>query len=107
MNLKHLTPEQVKQQLSEIAGWKLNHFDLTERGFGKGYSNLTEFVQTLKIFIEQSNVTDNSPGNLKLANSKLVEATEFAVKKGLVNDLKMMIAEMQAAVSYMKEKGNI
>lgn len=105
MNLKHLTPEQVKRQLSESAGWQERHPSLTDRGFGTPYSNLFKFLQDLKYFIEQSNVTDNEPGKLKLADSKLVEAYEIAPT--LVNDLKMMITEMGNAVNIMKQKGQI
>lgn len=102
MNLRQIIKEEIKQQLSEAAGWEERHPNLTERGFGQTYNNLYMFLQDLKVFIEQSNVTANSPGNLRLADSKLIEATEFAIKKGLVNDLKMMIAEMQSAVKNIK-----
>lgn len=107
MNLKKLIQEEVKRQLSEAAGWQERHPALNNRMFGQPYSKLYTFLKDLEIFIEQSNVTDNKPEKLKYADSKLVEAYEFAKQKSLIIELKLMMTAMEKAVNDMKQKGNI
>lgn len=83
MNLNELTPEQVKRQLREAAGWETQYLTVNE--FGKFYTNLKQLVYALDTFVEQSNTSN---GNRDLAKSKLQEAFDIIVKKNLIDSMR-------------------
>ena len=50
MNLNRLTPEQVRRQLREAAGWESEN--LRPR-FGLFYQQMWEFLRELRVFVEE------------------------------------------------------
>ncbi len=77
MNLNHLTPEQVRRQLREAAGWESEN--LRPR-FGLFYQQMWEFLRELRVFVEEKNAAP-SQQNLQRANRALEDAYRI-VKDG-------------------------